>query len=58
MVDYLLRRERYDSLSLATNRGSLYWCSGGFHRPAVIAQVVGGIVCWALAAREVRREVA
>jgi purine-cytosine permease-like protein len=96
MVDYLLRRGRYDPLSLAADRGGLYWRNGGFHWPAVIAQVlgmvaammwiyakyfvpsyvgpvssrtsgsdfswligivVGGLVYWALAAREVRNEV-
>ncbi len=95
MVDYLLRRGRYDPSSLATERGGLYWRHGGVHWPAVIAQllgmaaammwiyaeyfvpsyvgpisartsgsdfswligmVVGGLVYWALAAREVRSE--
>ena len=95
MVDYLLRRGRYDPLSLAKERGGLYWRNGGFHWPAVIAQllgmaaammwtdalyyvpsyvgpissrtsgsdlswligiVVGGLVYWVLASREVRRE--
>ena len=95
MVDYLLRRGRYDPLSLAKERGGLYWRNGGFHWPAVIAQllgmaaammwtdalyyvpsyvgpissrtsgsdlswligiVVGGLVYWVLASREVRKE--
>ena len=41
MVDYLLRRGRYDPLSLAKERGGLYWRNGGFHWPAVIAQLLG-----------------
>ncbi|MBV9382463.1 MAG: cytosine permease [Streptosporangiaceae bacterium] len=41
MTDYLLRRRRYDPLSLARSRGGLYWRNGGIHWPAVIAQVVG-----------------
>ncbi len=41
MVDYLLRRGRYDPDSLAAERGGLYWRHGGIHWPAVIAQGVG-----------------
>ena len=41
MVDYLLRRGRYDPLSLAAPRGGLYWRNGGIHWPAVIAQALG-----------------
>jgi len=41
MVDYLLRRGRYDPLSLATPRGGLYWRNGGIHWPGVIAQALG-----------------
>jgi nucleobase:cation symporter-1, NCS1 family len=40
-VDWLLRRGRYDAASLAMLRGGLYWRNGGFHWPAVIAQVTG-----------------
>jgi NCS1 family nucleobase:cation symporter-1 len=41
MTDYLLRRRRYDPLSLAAPRGGLYWRRGGVHWPGVIAQVTG-----------------
>jgi purine-cytosine permease-like protein len=41
MVDYLLRRGRYDPASLVAPRGGLYWRNGGIHWPAVIAQVLG-----------------
>jgi len=41
MVDYLLRRRRYDLPSLAAKRGGLYWRNGGIHWPAIIAQVLG-----------------
>jgi NCS1 family nucleobase:cation symporter-1 len=41
MVDYLLRRGRYDPLALATERGGLYWRNGGIHWPAIIAQALG-----------------
>jgi purine-cytosine permease-like protein len=41
MVDYLLRRGRYDAPSLAAERGGLYWRNGGIHWPGVIAQALG-----------------
>ncbi len=41
MVDYLLRRGRYDPPALAADRGGLYWRNGGIHWPAIIAQVLG-----------------
>lgn len=41
MVDYVLRRGRYDPLALAAPRGGLYWRYGGVHWPAVIAQALG-----------------
>jgi nucleobase:cation symporter-1, NCS1 family len=41
ITDWLLRRRRYDSLSLRSSRGGLYWRNGGIHWPAVIAQVAG-----------------
>ncbi len=41
MVDYLLRRGRYQPLDLAANRGGLYWRNGGIHWPAIIAQALG-----------------
>jgi purine-cytosine permease-like protein len=41
MVDYVLRRGRYDPLSLTAERGGLYWRHGGVHWPAVVAQLLG-----------------
>ena len=41
MVDYLLRRGRYDAASLVAPRGGLYWRDGGVHWPALIAQGLG-----------------
>jgi len=41
ITDYLLRGRDYDSLSLRSTRGGIYWRTGGIHWPAVIAQVVG-----------------
>ena len=41
MIDYVLRRGRYDLDALAAGRGGLYWRHGGIHWPAVIAQGVG-----------------
>jgi nucleobase:cation symporter-1, NCS1 family len=41
MVDYLLRRGRYDPLSLAAPKRGLYWRNGGVHWPGVIAQALG-----------------
>jgi nucleobase:cation symporter-1, NCS1 family len=41
ITDWLLRRRRYESLSLRSSRGGLYWRNGGIHWPALIAQVVG-----------------
>jgi nucleobase:cation symporter-1, NCS1 family len=41
ITDYVLRGRKYDSLSLRSSRGGLYWRNGGIHWPAVIAQVVG-----------------
>jgi nucleobase:cation symporter-1, NCS1 family len=41
ITDWLLRARRYDSLSLRSSRGGLYWRNGGIHWSAVIAQVVG-----------------
>jgi nucleobase:cation symporter-1, NCS1 family len=41
MTDYLLRGGKYDSLSLRSARGGLYWRTGGIHWPAIIAQVLG-----------------
>ena len=41
MVDYVLRRGRYDPPALAAERGGLYWRNGGIHWPAIIAQALG-----------------
>jgi nucleobase:cation symporter-1, NCS1 family len=41
LVDWLLRRGRYDHGALLNDRGGRYFRHGGVHWPAVIAQVVG-----------------
>ena len=41
LVDSYLRRNRYDSDSLLNERGGLYYRNGGFHWPALIAQLIG-----------------
>lgn len=41
LVDCWLRRNRYDIRSLFSRTGGLYWRTGGWHIPAVVAQVVG-----------------
>jgi NCS1 nucleoside transporter family len=41
VVDWLLRRGRYDAQSLVAKRGGRYWRNGGIHWPGVIAQVLG-----------------
>ena len=41
MVDYLLRRGRYDRASLAQKVGGLYWRDGGLNWKALLALVVG-----------------
>jgi purine-cytosine permease-like protein len=41
LVDWLLRRRRYDTAALLNDRGGLYYRHGGVHWPAIIAQVVG-----------------
>jgi NCS1 family nucleobase:cation symporter-1 len=42
LVDWVLRRRRYVPGELQkTGRDSMYWRSGGFHWPALIAQVIG-----------------
>jgi len=42
MVDYLLRRGRYDVQSLAASRGGVYWRDGGFNWKALVA-LFGGM---------------
>jgi purine-cytosine permease-like protein len=41
LIDWLLRRRRYDARGLLNGRGGLYYRRGGVHWPAIIAQVVG-----------------
>ncbi|MGA9859649.1 MAG: cytosine permease [Solirubrobacteraceae bacterium] len=41
LVDWLLRRNRYDSRSLLNGRAGIYWRRGGVHLPGVIAQAIG-----------------
>jgi len=48
LVDYLLRRGRYDVLSLAEKRGGLYWRNGGFNWKALVSLAAGmfGAMMW------------
>jgi purine-cytosine permease-like protein len=41
LVDYLLRRGRYDHDALLNEKGGRYYRNGGIHWPAIIAQAVG-----------------
>jgi len=41
MVDYLLRRGRYDVTSLATRTGGVYWRDGGFNWKAIVSLFLG-----------------
>jgi purine-cytosine permease-like protein len=41
LVDSYLRRNRYDHDALLDERGGRYFSSGGFHWPAIVAQVLG-----------------
>jgi purine-cytosine permease-like protein len=41
LVDSYLRKNRYDSESLLNERGGLYYRNGGFHWPALVAQLLG-----------------
>jgi purine-cytosine permease-like protein len=41
MVDYLLRRGRYDREALVAKRGGLYWRDGGVNWKAVVALALG-----------------
>jgi purine-cytosine permease-like protein len=43
LVDSWLRRNRYDSQSLLNEQGGLYYRNGGFHWPALVAQLIGMI---------------
>lgn len=42
LVDSWLRRNRYDSQALLNESGGRYFRHGGFHWPALIAQIAGG----------------
>ncbi|MGH3166522.1 MAG: purine-cytosine permease family protein [Trebonia sp.] len=55
ITDYLLRRRKYDSASLAAERGGLYWRNGGFNWRALVALVAGMVaaVMWINAAFDV-----
>jgi NCS1 nucleoside transporter family len=48
LVDYLLRRGKYDIKSLAAKHGGLYWRNGGFNWKALIALAAGmfGAMMW------------
>jgi purine-cytosine permease-like protein len=48
VVDWLLRKGRYDSAALFRRGGGLYWRKGGVHVPAVAAQLAGmaGSLLW------------
>jgi purine-cytosine permease-like protein len=41
MVDYLLRRGRYDAISLAARKGGIYWRDGGFNWKALLSLFLG-----------------
>ncbi len=41
LVDSWLRKNRYDPVSLLNETGGLYYRAGGFHWPALIAQLLG-----------------
>ena len=48
LVDSWLRKDRYDHDALLNERASRYFRHGGFHWPAIIAQVAGMVAaaCW------------
>lgn len=41
VVDWALRRGRYEAADLLRSRGGRYWRNGGFHLPGVVAQILG-----------------
>jgi NCS1 family nucleobase:cation symporter-1 len=41
LIDYFLRRGRYDSASLMDTARGLYYRNGGINWPAIVAQVIG-----------------
>jgi nucleobase:cation symporter-1, NCS1 family len=44
LVDSFLRRNRYDTAALMDERSGRYFRNGGFHWPAIIAQILGMVV--------------
>jgi purine-cytosine permease-like protein len=44
LVDSFLRRNRYDTAALLNERSGRYFRNGGFHWPAIIAQILGMVV--------------
>jgi NCS1 family nucleobase:cation symporter-1 len=46
LIDYFLRRGRYDPPSLMNMKGGRYYRNGGIHWPAVIAQVIGMVAAF------------
>ncbi len=44
LVDWLLRRGRYDPAALVSGRGGLYWRTGGWNIRALVAQGIGMFV--------------
>ena len=46
LVDSLLRKNSYEHASLLTERGGLYFRSGGVHWPAIVAQLAGGVAAY------------
>ena len=51
LVDYLLRRGRYDAAALQNEKGGLYFRNGGVNWPGIIALAVGHDRLSALAER-------
>lgn len=41
VVDWLLRKGRYDPAALLLNRGGRYWAKNGFNMAGVLAQILG-----------------
>jgi nucleobase:cation symporter-1, NCS1 family len=41
LVDWWLRRGRYDSRALLSARPGIYWRNGGIHIPGLVAQLIG-----------------
>lgn len=45
-VDFVLRRQRYDSAALFNERGGVYFRRDGVHWPAIVAQLVGMVAAF------------